>query len=146
MEARMPVLLSLDPSSDLPLYAQIVEGIKRACALGRLSEGDTLPPIRRMAEELKVDSNTVVRAYRLLAAEGFLQLRRGRGTKILRSANRPEALQRAKTFEILLDRLAIEGELLGLTREDILFAVESHLKLFRNDDSSTRSHQGTRSP
>jgi GntR family transcriptional regulator len=125
----MGAILSLDPASRVPLYAQIAEGIKRACARGRLSEGDLLPPMRRMAKELGVDPNTVVRAYRLLAAEGFLELRRGRGTRVTQSANRPEALQRAKTFEMLLEKLAVEGKLLGLSPDDILFAVQSHLKL-----------------
>jgi GntR family transcriptional regulator len=94
-----------------------------------LAAGDALSPIRRLARELRIDPNTVVRAYRLLAAEGLAELRRGRRSRITRSAARTETVQRANRFEILLGRLAVEGELLGLTREDILFALDSHITL-----------------
>ena len=76
-------LLSIEPGSDLAIYAQIAEGIKRAYAQGRLREGDLLPPVRQMAEDLGVDPNTVVRAYRVLAGEGFLELVRGRGSTVV---------------------------------------------------------------
>lgn len=125
----MAALVSIELDSNLPLYAQIVEGLKRAYAHGRLRKGDMLPPFRRLAEDIGVDPNTVVRAYRDLAAAGFLELRRGRGTKVVCSQSRPEVMRRTKTFEMLLERLAVEGELLDLSPEDILFAVESHLKL-----------------
>ncbi len=72
--------LAIDVDSEIPVYRQIATGIQEATADGRLSRGDRLPPTRDLARALEVNRNTVVAAYDLLAASGFVHGRTGRGT------------------------------------------------------------------
>ena len=66
-------------NSGKPVYLQIVEQVKTAAAAGVLREGDVLPSIRPLAEELKVNRNTVAKAYTELESLGVIETQAGRG-------------------------------------------------------------------
>ncbi len=72
--------LKIDEDSDVPVYRQIVDGVRAALAEGRLVPGGKLPPTRDLARHLGVNRNTVVAAYEALAAEGLVTSHTGRGT------------------------------------------------------------------
>lgn len=76
------MLIELDLSDDAPLYAQIAAGIRRTLAAGELEAGDALPTGRELAAALDVNLETVQRAYRMLADEGLVVSRVGRGTRV----------------------------------------------------------------
>ena len=78
-------LISVAPGDGLPIYRQIVNQVKYLIAADRLTPGEELPPIRTLAEQLVVNPNTVVKAYRELESEGLVYKRRGAGTYV----NRP---------------------------------------------------------
>lgn len=94
----MPPILIIDLNSPVPAYRQITDGLRTALYGGALKPGDALPPVRQLAVDLGVHFNTVAEAYRQLAAEGWLDLRRGRGAVILErgtpSAPEPEERER----------------------------------------------------
>ena len=73
-------MIRIDPESRVPLYAQIVEQIQAHIAAGQLTPGDQLPTIRQLAADLRINFNTVVRAYLELEREGLISTQRGRGT------------------------------------------------------------------
>jgi GntR family transcriptional regulator len=75
--------LELDFRSGIPIYLQVVERIKESIASGRLKPGDQLPTVRALALDLRVNFNTVARAYRLLDESGVISTQQGRGTYIL---------------------------------------------------------------
>jgi len=79
------MLIRLNPSSGVPIYLQIVEQIRHSIEIGALVEGDQLPAIRTLAEELVVSPNTVVKAYGELDQEGLIHLRHGAGAYIEKS-------------------------------------------------------------
>jgi DNA-binding transcriptional regulator YhcF (GntR family) len=82
--------VSLNLESPIPAYRQIADDLRRHLVDERLKPGDLLPPIRQLALDLGVHFNTVALAYRLLADEGWLELKRRRGaTVIARNAPRP---------------------------------------------------------
>ena len=66
----------------MPIYAQIVEQVRDWIAKGQLNPGDQLPTVRQLALELRVNLNTVARAYRILDEAGIISTQRGRGTYI----------------------------------------------------------------
>ena len=80
------MIFRLNPSSGIPLYLQLMEQVKHAVETGALQEGDQLPAIRKVAEDLVMNPNTVVRAYRELEHEGVIELRHGSGAYIKESA------------------------------------------------------------
>ena len=75
--------IQLDFRSGVPIYTQIVEQVKQQLVSGELKPGDQLPTVRALALELRVNFNTVARAYRLLDEAGIISTQQGRGTYIL---------------------------------------------------------------
>ena len=76
------MVIRLNPSSGIPIYLQIVEQIRHSIEIGALVEGDQLPAIRTLAEELVVSPNTVVKAYDDLERDGLIRLRHGAGAYV----------------------------------------------------------------
>src|SRR3954468_8497661 len=74
------VSFSLDPKSGVPIYRQIQDQIRYGIASGRLRPGEQLPTVRSLAVELKVNPNTVIKAYTELEREGVLTTEQGSGT------------------------------------------------------------------
>ena len=80
---RPPVTIRFDPQSDVPAVRQIEDNVRILLVEQKLAPGSPLPSIRRLAMELGVHFSTVAEAYRELAAEGWLDLRHGRGATVL---------------------------------------------------------------
>lgn len=74
---------SLDFRSGVPSYVQIVEQVQAFLASGDLKPGDQLPTVRQLASELRVNFNTIARAYRMLDEAGLISTQQGRGTYLL---------------------------------------------------------------
>ncbi|MDF2724112.1 MAG: GntR family transcriptional regulator [Paenibacillus sp.] len=117
--------LSVSLSSGEPIYAQIKEQIKNQIVSGQLREGEHLPSIRNLAQDLKISVITTKRAYDELEQEGLVTSVSGKGTFV--SSRNKESIREMKYRE-LEDRLRAaikESRALGLTREDMLqlFAI-----------------------
>jgi GntR family transcriptional regulator len=119
------VIFRLNQSSGIPLYLQLMEQVKHAIETGALREGDQLPTIRRVAEDLVMNPNTVVRAYRELEHEGVLELKHGSGAFIKESGEgRARLIRKAQAvMESAVERLL----LLGLTEDELRRAFENEL-------------------
>lgn len=78
-----PLDFSLDFRSGVPIYVQVVEQVQQLVISGRLKPGDQLPTVRQLASELRVNFNTIARAYRMLDEEGVISTQQGRGTYII---------------------------------------------------------------
>lgn len=72
----------LDPKSGIPFYRQIIDQIRYGIAAGKLKVGDQLPTVRALAVELKVNLNTISKAYRELEIKNILETQQGSGTFI----------------------------------------------------------------
>ncbi|MGA9058167.1 MAG: GntR family transcriptional regulator [Terriglobia bacterium] len=110
MPNELPVL-QIDLASLLPASEQIVRGLRATLLAGRFRPGDQLPSVRQLAVDLGVHHNTVAGAYRQLAEEGWLELRRGRGATVIeRPAPAPtpraEAEFRKRLEELVVKALA----------------------------------------
>lgn len=116
-------------TSDIPLYQQIKDQIKDAIVMGNLAEGDTLPSIRKFANDLKVSVLTIRRVYDELEQEGFVTSQVGIGTfvsagniELLRDTKRriveqkmQEMIQTAKSLNISKEEL---NEMMNILYED----------------------------
>lgn len=111
-------MIRLDLRSSMPLNDQIQAALKGLVARGLLKAGDQAPSIRALAARLKVNPNTVARAFRELALEGFIEPRRGAGNYISEAAKRLVRDGLGQTRRRLKEalRLARGG---GLAWEDI---------------------------
>ena len=110
--------VKLDKRDPLPLYDQVCAEIRRAIADGEIGPGERLPPARDLAAVLQVNTNTVLRALRLLRDEGLLEFRRGRGVTVAVLARRGAVLARARD----LVRYARQH---GYDRAELIRIIES---------------------
>jgi len=74
--------IRIDFRSGQPIYSQIVDQIHQKLASGQLKAGDQLPTVRQLATDLRVNFNTVARAYRILDEAGLISTQHGRGTYV----------------------------------------------------------------
>lgn len=103
------MLMTVDPASTLPLFEQLVAGIRGQIISGAIAAGARLPAARELADSLDINIHTVLRAYQGLRDEGFIELRRGRGAVVS---------DRARDYEELaqhIDGLIAEAKRLELT-------------------------------
>jgi GntR family transcriptional regulator len=119
------VIFRINQSSGTPLYLQLMEQVKHAVETGALREGDQLPTIRKVAEELVINPNTVVRAYRELEHQGVLELKHGSGAFIKGAAGgRARLIGKAQAVvESAVERLL----LLGVTEDELRRVFENEL-------------------
>ena len=88
----------------VPIYLQIVNQVKYLVAAQRLAPGEALPSVRRLAEQLVVNPNTVARAYRELETAGVLTTRRGAGVYVSEGGS---PLARGEQTRILTERIDV---------------------------------------
>ena len=88
--------VKVDRRDPTDLYQQVAGEIRRAIADGEAKPGERLPPAKDLAAVLDVNTNTVLRALRLLRDEGLLEFRRGRGISVAGTPERGAVVQRAK--------------------------------------------------
>jgi GntR family transcriptional regulator len=88
--------VKLDRGDPTDLYEQVAGEIRRAIAEGEAKPGERLPPARDLAAVLGVNTNTVLRALRVLRDEGLLEFRRGRGITVAGTLERGAVVQQAK--------------------------------------------------
>ena len=96
--------LELDRDDSSKVFEQVAAAIRRAIADGEARPGERLPPARDLAAELGVNSNTVLRALRLLRDEGLLEFRRGRGVTVAGTPERTAVLEKARELVALSRR------------------------------------------
>ena len=91
----MTPTITIDLNAPVPVYRQIVDGMRHLLVNGALQPGDQVPTVRQLAIDLGVHFNTVAQAYRLLADEGWLDLKRRRGATVL-DRRKPTAPSKAR--------------------------------------------------
>ncbi len=117
------MLVHVNTSTGIPLYLQIEFQLKHAISAGALKSGEALPPVRKLAAALRINPNTVARAYQNLERDGVIRTVPGGGTYIADNVPgllKSEKLKRLRPFAM---QAAVEGTQLRLTRDDILRMV-----------------------
>lgn len=119
----------IDPKSSTPIFRQIADQLRRAIDSGVYKPGEMLPSLRVMAVDIKVNPNTVQRAYDALEREGIVETRRGVGIFVV-SANRNrmnDAEQRLSNQLLVAIRKGVNA---GLTPDAVRSAFETVLRRF----------------
>ncbi len=86
------------PADPRPIWSQIEEGLRRLLASGSLAPGDTVPSVRELATELRVNPATVSKAYQRLVGAGLMEVRRGDGTYVSAA---PPAVRKSEQTRVI---------------------------------------------
>ncbi len=130
--AEKKLTLQLDFHSGLPIYTQIVNQIQSQLVNGILKPGDQLPTVRSLASDLRVNFNTVARAYRILDEARIISTQQGRGTYITEIPP-PEVTEklRKESLSELTQRYIREAYRLGFSEREVSQMVRDSLKLWK---------------
>lgn len=123
------MIIRVNPSSGIPIYLQLMEQIRHAIETGAIQAGEQLPTMRKLAVELIINPNTVIRAYRELEREGIVEIRHGAGAFVSQAAaSRTKVSRKAQSvMQSAVDRLATAG----LTEDEIRRLMENELAQLR---------------
>jgi GntR family transcriptional regulator len=134
--------LQLSFKSGKPIYLQIVDQVRSAAAAGAIKAGEPLPSIRPLAEELRVNRNTVAKAYAELESQGVIETIAGKGC-FLRTNNSPykkEVRRRLLTGEI--DEAVVQAHHLQVSKDEFLRLAEERFDSFQEKRVRTSAKEG----
>ncbi len=121
------MLLHVNPSSGVPVYLQIQGQVKHAVAAGGLKQDDALPSVRKLAAELRVNPNTVARAYQELEREGVIRTVPGGGTFVADGQPGLMKAEKVRRLRPVARQLAVEGTQMRLGQEEIQKLLKDEL-------------------
>jgi len=116
--------LRIDPRDPSPIWRQIEEGIRRLVATGAFAAGVAVPSVRELARGLRVNPNTVAKAYQRLTDAGVLQVRRGEGTYVADTPPEMTDRQRAEVLAAAAGRLAVQARSVGASQSEAHEALD----------------------
>ncbi|RKX77820.1 MAG: GntR family transcriptional regulator [Spirochaetes bacterium] len=123
---------TLDPKSGVPFYKQIIHQVEMAIADGRFVRGDQLPTVRSLAVDLKINPNTVARAYNELEIRGIVTTQQGTGTFISDKKMEISDVEREKILSEISRSFITSARSYGFSLEEIIEYLE---ELNRAEDS-----------
>ena len=118
----------LDPKAGVPFYRQIIDQIKFGIASGSLTAGEQLPTVRALAVELKVNLNTVTKAYKELEIRNILETQQGTGTFIGKSVIKIPEKERSKKLEDICNEFSTIAFSYGFSTDDIINELQKKYK------------------
>jgi len=121
------MLLHVNTSSGVPVYLQIESQVKHVVAAGAVKEGDALPSVRKMAAELRVNPNTVARAYQNLERDGVIRTVQGGGTYVANGHPGLLKSEKLRRLRPLARQLAVESSQLRVSSEETIKLVEDEI-------------------
>jgi DNA-binding transcriptional regulator YhcF (GntR family) len=124
------MLIQIDFKSGLPVYLQVVEQIKAAAASGALRPGEPLPSIRPLAEQLRINRNTVAKAYAELEAEGVIETIAGKGCFLKESGSPFSRQTRLQKLAQAIDAAIVQAHHSLVSDRDFLGLVRERLGAF----------------
>jgi len=129
MNDRINILFSIQPSSGIPIYKQIVDQVNRLVISGFLKPGDEIPSVRQVASNFEVNPMTISKAYSLLEATGILERVRGKGMIVATNQEGDQSLKkRLEMIQPSLKEVAIQANQLGLPKEKVIKAFKQLLE------------------
>ena len=132
------MILQINFKSGMPIYLQIVDQVRAAAASGALRPGEALPSIRPLAEELRVNRNTIAKAYTELESRGVIETLPGRGCflKENQSALRKKVRRELLTEDI--DQVIVKAHHLQVPHDEFLELIRERLDVL---DDKRRAHE-----
>lgn len=131
----MPVVLTVDPRSGVPIYLQVIDQVKRSVAVGVLAAGEQLPTVKQLALDLTINPNTVAKAYRELERDGIIETAPGRGSFV--KSNGVVENAKAAATDVARDVMTAavrEAKSIGLSADEIRALAHAAIdRWFRED-------------
>jgi len=131
------VIFQVDFQAGKPVYLQLADQIRYAAASGRLREGEPLPSLRPLADELRINRNTIAKAYAELESQGIIETIPGKGFFLKRNNSPFNQQTRQKLLLTEIDEAVVMAHHLQVDREEFLTLVRERLDFFERKSELT---------
>ena len=131
------MLIQLNFKSGKPVYLQVVDQIKSAAASGALQPGEPLPSIRPLAEQLRLNRNTIAKAYAELESQGVIETIAGKGCFVTQNNSPLKKAVREKMLADEIDAAIVQAHHLQVNEKDFLELVKDRLQVFASKAQKT---------
>jgi len=133
------MIFQVDFQAGKPVYLQLADQIRYAAASGRLRPGEPLPSLRPLAEELRINRNTIAKAYAELESQGIIETIPGKGF-FLKNNHSPFSQQmRQKLLLTEIDEAVVTAHHLQVDREKFLALVRERLDYFERKSADAKA-------
>ena len=132
------MMLQINFKSGKPIYLQVVDQIKAAAASGALQPGEALPSIRPLAEELRVNRNTIAKAYSELENMGVIETQPGKGCFLTENHSPLKKEVRRRMLIQEIDQAIVQAHHLQVPSGEFLKLVHDRIEAL---DSKRRAHE-----
>jgi GntR family transcriptional regulator len=136
------MFLSVNFKSGKPVYLQVVDQVKAAAASGAIRPGEPLPSIRPLAEQLRVNRNTIAKAYAELESQGVIETLAGKGCFLKESQSPYKKAARDRLLAGEIDAAVVQAHHLQVGKPDFLELAEERYDLFEQQRSHASQSQG----
>ena len=136
MTVNNGMIFQIDFKSGKPVYLQLADQVRYAAASGSLRPGDPLPSIRPLAEELRVNRNTIAKAYAELEGQGVIETVPGKGCFLKENHSPFTAQVRHKLLLAEVDEAVVMAHHLQVDREKFLGLVHERLDYFERKSAA----------
>jgi GntR family transcriptional regulator len=136
------MFLQINFKSGMPVYLQIVEQVKAAAASGALRPGDVLPCIRPLAEELRVNRNTIAKAYSELDSLGVIEAQQGKGCFVKGNASRLKKDVRRKMLIEEIDRAIVQAHHLQVSPAEFIELIHERIDVLDRKRQASTVNRG----
>jgi DNA-binding transcriptional regulator YhcF (GntR family) len=130
-------MFDINPSDSSPIWKQIEDGMRRMIALGTLRPGEAVPSVRDLAKSLRVNPNTVARAYQRLTDLGVFSVRRGEGTYVADEPTRPKRSENLAKLRAAAGVYAGAALAVGATLEEATEELGNNFERLVNEHRRT---------
>ncbi len=142
-DSSTTMIFQVDFKAGKPVYLQLADQIRHAAASGRLRAGDPLPSLRPLAEELRINRNTIAKAYAELEGQGIIETIPGKGC-FLKKNNSPFSEQvRQRLLLTEIDEAVVTAHHLQVSREKFLSLVHERLDYFERKSAPVKDGKRT---
>ncbi len=135
------MLLQINFKSGKPVYLQVVDQIKAAAASGALRPGEALPSIRPLAEELRLNRNTVAKAYSELESQGVIETRPGKGCFLKENHSPFRKEVRRKLLIEEIDQAIVMAHHLQVLRPEFLELIHERMDVLEDKRRANEDHK-----
>jgi GntR family transcriptional regulator len=135
------MILQINFKSGMPIYLQVVDQIKAAAASGALRPGEMLPSIRPLAEELRVNRNTIAKAYSELESLGVIETLPGRGCFLKENHSGLRKEVRRKLLIAEIDQAIVQAHHLQVARDEFLELLHERMDVLDVKRRASKDHR-----
>lgn len=129
-------MIKFDPRKSIPIYEQIILGIKELIIKGAIGPGDKLPSVRELASMIVINPNTISKAYSELEQEGVIYVIKGKGTYVSKHIKNEYKDVIINKISDELKKVVLEAESAGISKEEVQKLIEGCYILLKGSESN----------